>query len=60
MFNKITEVVQNKELLVCVLIDEVESLAHARNQCVSGRYKQFGWVVNIFKLGIHKFNKKMF
>lgn len=39
MFNKITEVIQNKELLVCVLIDEVESLAHARNQCVSGENK---------------------
>lgn len=37
MFSRITEVVENKDVLVCVLIDEVESLAHARNQCVSGK-----------------------
>lgn len=37
MFNNILEVVQNDNVLVCVLIDEVESLAHARNQCVSGK-----------------------
>lgn len=36
MFNRISEVVENKDVLICVLIDEVESLAHARNQCVSG------------------------
>lgn len=37
MFNKITEILENKDLLVCVLIDEVESLAHARTQCASGK-----------------------
>lgn len=37
MFSKIMEVVENKNVLVCVLIDEVESLAHARSQCVSGK-----------------------
>ncbi|XP_044252792.1 pachytene checkpoint protein 2 homolog [Tribolium madens] len=36
MFSKIIEIVENSNLLVCVLIDEIESLAHARNQCVSG------------------------
>ncbi|KAG5858453.1 hypothetical protein JTB14_026453 [Gonioctena quinquepunctata] len=36
MFNKIREVIENTSTLVCVLIDEVESLAHARNQCLSG------------------------
>ncbi|CAH1959234.1 unnamed protein product [Acanthoscelides obtectus] len=36
MFTKIREVVENANLLVCVLIDEVESLARAREQCVSG------------------------
>ncbi|KAH0813231.1 hypothetical protein GEV33_009558 [Tenebrio molitor] len=36
MFTKITEIVENSNLLVCVLIDEIESLAHARNQCISG------------------------
>lgn len=40
MFSKISEIVENKDLLVCVLIDEVESLVHARDQCVSG--KQMG------------------
>lgn len=41
MFNKITEIVENKNLLVCVLIDEVESLAHARTQCISGKKKYY-------------------
>ncbi|CAH1154635.1 unnamed protein product [Phaedon cochleariae] len=36
MFTKIKEVIENTNILVCVLIDEVESLAHARNQCSSG------------------------
>ncbi|EFA08556.1 Pachytene checkpoint protein 2 homolog-like Protein [Tribolium castaneum] len=36
MFTKIIEIVENSNLLVCVLIDEIESLAHARNQCISG------------------------
>nr|CAI5824082.1 unnamed protein product [Callosobruchus analis] len=33
---KIREVVENTNLLVCVLIDEIESLARARDQCISG------------------------
>lgn len=36
MFTKIKEICENKDILVCVLIDEVESLAHARDQCISG------------------------
>nr|CAH7740075.1 unnamed protein product [Callosobruchus chinensis] len=36
MFSKIREVVENTNLLVCVLIDEIESLARARDQCISG------------------------
>lgn len=36
MFTKIREIVENQNLLVCVLIDEVESLTLARNQCISG------------------------
>ncbi|CAG9837188.1 unnamed protein product [Diabrotica balteata] len=36
MFTKINDFIENKDNLVCVLMDEVESLAHARNQCVSG------------------------
>ncbi|XP_028130472.1 pachytene checkpoint protein 2 homolog isoform X2 [Diabrotica virgifera virgifera] len=36
MFSKINDFIENKDILVCVLMDEVESLAHARNQCVSG------------------------
>ncbi|XP_060522110.1 pachytene checkpoint protein 2 homolog [Cylas formicarius] len=36
MFSKIREICENEKMLVCLLIDEVESLAHARDQCVSG------------------------
>lgn len=36
MFAKIKAIVENSKLLVCVLIDEIESLAHARTQCLSG------------------------
>lgn len=36
MFAKIKEVVEDRRLLVCVLIDEIESLVHERNQCISG------------------------
>lgn len=35
MFIKIKEIVEDPNILVCVLIDEVESLAHARDQCIS-------------------------
>ncbi|KAL3283425.1 hypothetical protein HHI36_006570 [Cryptolaemus montrouzieri] len=36
MFSSIRDVIENGNILVCVLIDEVESLAHAREQCLSG------------------------
>lgn len=36
MFSSIKEIIENENILVCVLIDEVESLAHAREQCLSG------------------------
>lgn len=36
MFSSIREIIENEGILVCVLIDEVESLAHARDQCLSG------------------------
>lgn len=36
MFTKIKEILEDTNILVCVLIDEVESLAHARDQCISG------------------------
>ncbi|KAF7286483.1 hypothetical protein GWI33_005121 [Rhynchophorus ferrugineus] len=36
MFTKIREACENTSVLVCVLIDEVESLAHARDQCLTG------------------------
>lgn len=36
MFSKIVEILDDPETLVCVLIDEVESLAHARDKCMSG------------------------
>lgn len=35
MFEKIKQIVENSRLLVCVLIDEIESLAHARTHCLS-------------------------
>lgn len=38
MFTKIKEVLEDSNILVCVLIDEVESLAHARDQCISGMF----------------------
>lgn len=36
MFNKVKEILQNKQFLVCLLIDEVESLANARDQSRTG------------------------
>lgn len=36
MFTKIKEIIEDSNILVCVLIDEIESLAHARDQCMSG------------------------
>lgn len=45
MFGKIIEMVQNPKFLVCVLIDEIESLAHARNQCAAGISQKFHLVV---------------
>ncbi|KAG8240245.1 hypothetical protein J437_LFUL004705 [Ladona fulva] len=35
MFEKIRELIEDKEALVCVLLDEVESLAHARSASLS-------------------------
>ncbi|KAG7303231.1 hypothetical protein JYU34_011697 [Plutella xylostella] len=36
LFDKILEIVEDTELLACVLIDEVESLTHARKAALSG------------------------
>ncbi|GLV34484.1 pachytene checkpoint 2 [Carabus blaptoides fortunei] len=36
LFARIHEMVEDPTMLVCVLIDEIESLAHARAQCMSG------------------------
>ncbi|GJQ72210.1 hypothetical protein Trydic_g3301 [Trypoxylus dichotomus] len=36
LFTRIKEIIEDSNILVCLLIDEVESLAHARNQCMSG------------------------
>ena len=36
MFEKIRDMLENPNMLVCLLIDEVESLVHARTQCMSG------------------------
>ncbi|XP_025829582.1 pachytene checkpoint protein 2 homolog [Agrilus planipennis] len=36
MFSQIRDFVEDQKFLVCILIDEVESLAHAREKCMSG------------------------
>ncbi|KAK9693162.1 ATPase family associated with various cellular activities (AAA) [Popillia japonica] len=36
MFTRIKEIIEDPNILVCMLIDEVESLAHARDLCISG------------------------
>lgn len=36
MFNKIHELIEDNNALVCVLIDEVESLTRARESSMSG------------------------
>ncbi|GBP22614.1 Pachytene checkpoint protein 2 homolog [Eumeta japonica] len=36
LFNKIKEIIEDPQILVCVLIDEVESLTHARRSALSG------------------------
>ncbi|XP_072749912.1 pachytene checkpoint protein 2 homolog isoform X1 [Anoplolepis gracilipes] len=36
LFDEIKNLVQNERALVCILIDEVESLAHARKSCNNG------------------------
>ncbi len=38
MFNKITEIVEDRSLFVCVLIDEVESLTAARQAAANVRF----------------------
>lgn len=38
MFARIHEMIEDPSMLICVLIDEIESLAHARSQCMSGKY----------------------
>ena len=38
MFAKITELIEDTDSLVCVLIDEVESLTAARKASMSGVY----------------------
>lgn len=36
MFKKIKDHLEYGKSLVCVLIDEIESLTHARNSCMTG------------------------
>jgi SpoVK/Ycf46/Vps4 family AAA+-type ATPase len=36
MFTKIKEYVEDPQALVCILIDEVESLTHARQSALAG------------------------
>lgn len=36
LFDEIRNMVQNEKALICILIDEVESLAHARKLCSNG------------------------
>lgn len=36
LFNEIKVLLQDPKALVCILIDEIESLAHARKACTNG------------------------
>lgn len=36
LFNEIKSLVENPQALVCILIDEIESLAHTRRSCNDG------------------------
>lgn len=36
LFNEVKNLLENSHALVCILIDEVESLAHARKSCSNG------------------------
>ncbi|XP_076652988.1 pachytene checkpoint 2 protein [Halictus rubicundus] len=36
LFNELRTMLENSETLVCILIDEIESLAHARKSCNNG------------------------
>lgn len=36
LFNEIKTLMQDPKALICILIDEIESLAHARKACASG------------------------
>lgn len=36
MFSSLNDIIADSNMLVFVLIDEIESLAHAREQCMSG------------------------
>lgn len=36
LFNEIKILLQDPKVLVCILIDEIESLAHARKACING------------------------
>lgn len=38
MFSKIMDIIEDPQILACVLIDEIESLAHARDKCLSGEW----------------------
>lgn len=36
LFNEIKVLMQDEKALICILIDEIESLAHARKACANG------------------------
>ena len=46
LFNEIKLLLQDPKALVCILIDEIESLAHARKGCTSGEPSDSIRVVN--------------
>lgn len=37
MFNKVNEFLKDPDTIVFILIDEIESLTHARSKCLSGK-----------------------
>ncbi|CAH0563536.1 unnamed protein product [Brassicogethes aeneus] len=57
MFRKIHEVIENSNMLVCVLIDEVESLVHARDLCTDSDPSDSIKVVNAVLTQIDQLKK---
>lgn len=40
MFANINDIIADTSMFVCILIDEIESLTHAREYCMSGKHEK--------------------